>query len=365
MAMEIAVIGGGVAGLCTATELARLGHTAVLLERHARLFEETSTHNSGVIHAGLYYPSGSLKARSCVTGNRLTREFCEQYGVSHRICGKVIAAYSETEAAELDSLYRQAKQNGATGVRLITPDELNRIEPTVRPAVSALYSPATGILDIGDYLKAREREAIRAGVTILTSAEVLKIGTRNGRFTVRSSRGDLATDAVINAAGLWTDNVETLAGLIPKPVRPCRGEYFVVTGAKAQQINGLVYPVPHSDRSGLGVHLTKTVSGDLLIGPNVRWIDSKTDYETDREPLDRFLESTRKLLPGLEPGDLREAYTGIRPKLSGPGDPSADFEIADNRVDGALFLSLRGIESPGLTAAPALALEVANRISRL
>jgi glycerol-3-phosphate dehydrogenase len=171
-------------------------------------------------------------------------------------------------------------------------------------------------------------------------------------------------DIVINAAGLWTDSVETLAGFPPRTVRPCRGEYFVVTGPKARKISGLVYPVPHPDTAGLGVHLTKTMGDDLLIGPNVRWIESKTDYEGGREPLDRFLESARRLLPDLEPEDLQEAYCGIRPKLTGPGEPAADFEIAEFMTDRGLFITLRGIESPGLTAAPAIAREVTARVAR-
>ncbi len=362
---EIVVAGGGIAGVCAAAELARRGFAVTLLERHSRLFEETSTHNSGVIHAGLYYPPGSLKARTCVPGNRLTREFCERAGVPHRICGKLVVAHDETETAALENLLRNARSAGAPDVTRVPPEFVREREPSIRTPVAALWSPATGVLDVAEYLNARERDARRAGAEILTGAAVTGIRRDGSRLRIETTRGDTPADILVNAAGLWTDDLEKLAGLPSKTVHPCRGEYYVVTGRKAALVNGLVYPVPHADTAGLGVHLTRTAGGELLIGPNVNWTGSRTDYESGREPPDRFLESARELLPALEMTDLREGYSGIRPKLSPPGAPAADFEIGVEPAGGAFVVSLRGIESPGLTAAPALALETAVRIERL
>lgn len=352
--LEIAIVGGGIVGVCAAGALSRAGFEVTLLEQRARLFEETSTHNSGVIHAGLYYPEGSRKARTCVRGRELTYEFCAARDVPHAKCGKLLLALEESEVPALHELLQRAYANGAMEIREISPGEALRLEPNLARPVAALYSPESGVLDVGAYLHAREREALAAGAMLLTGAQVTAIDLNEGGARIESTRGAMRADLVIGAAGLWSDTIEQLAGVSAKPVRTCRGEYFAVYGERARLVSRLVYPVPGTNLAGLGVHLTPTTAGELLVGPNARWIDSRGNYEEDREGPGAFLESARRLLPALTREDLRTGYAGIRPKLVGPGEPAGDFEIEVH----SRFLSIRGIESPGLTAAPALAEEI-------
>lgn len=364
ISLKIAVVGGGIVGVCAAEALARAGHEVTLLERNARLFEEISTHNSGVIHAGLYYPEGSRKARTCVRGAALTYEFCVAHGVPHRRCGKLLLALSEEEVPALRSLIARAAANGAENVREVSPAEALELEPNIARPIAALFSPDSGVLDVGAYLQARERQALAAGATLLTHAEVTSIDFSDGNATLETTRGEMQADIVVGAGGLWSDELEARAGLPTIPVRLCRGEYYAVYGPRAALVSRLIYPVPGKTLAGLGVHLTPTPAGELLIGPNARWIKDKNDYETEREGPAAFLESVRRLLPSLEESDLRLGYTGIRPKLAGPEGPAADFEIAQ-LGPGGRFLSVRGIESPGLTAAPALAEEIAAIVHKI
>ena len=359
--LEIAVIGGGIVGVCAAATLAREGHAVTLLERRARLFEETSTHNSGVIHAGLYYPPGSRKARACVRGLVLTYEFCAARGVPHRKCGKLLVAMSQEEIPALRALLETAQTNGATGVREISPDEALALEPNLARPVAALFSEDSGVLDVGAYLQTREREALVAGAMLLTDAEVTAIELNSKEARIESKRGAMRADVVISAAGLWSDEVESLAGVPSKPVRACRGEYFAVYGERAGLVSRLVYPVPGAGLAGLGVHLTPTTAGELLVGPNAVWIDARDNYESGRAGPEAFLKSAQRLVPALALGDLRLGYTGIRPKLVGPRESAGDFEIAAH----GRFISVRGIESPGLTAAPALAEEIAAEVRKI
>ncbi len=204
------VIGGGVVGLCTASELARRGAAVVLIERHGRLFEETSTHNSGVVHAGFYYPPGSRRARTCVVGNRLTWEFCDRHEIAHRRSGKLVVAWTPGEAAKLKDLLATARANGANVAEAAAGQCAER-EPSLKPPLAALWSPHTGVLDVGGYLLAREREARSLGAEILVSAEVLSV--RGDPPVVESTRGAVEAHVVVNAAGLWTDDVERRATL--------------------------------------------------------------------------------------------------------------------------------------------------------
>lgn len=359
---EIVIVGGGIVGISLASTLCRTGCSVTVLERHARLFEETSTHNSGVIHAGIYYPPGSRKARTCVEGNALTYAFCEKHSIPHRRCGKLLLAFNQKESAALWEIAERAKKNGVKDVALLSAEDALAREPHVGRPRAALLIPSSGVLDVGEYLRVREREAISAGTQILCNAEVVRMEQDRTRPVVHTSRGEMECDLVIGSAGLWSDELEARASVAAKPVRPCRGEYFCVRGEKAGHVMGLVYPIPLPQLAGLGVHVTPAADGsELLIGPNTKWISRKDDYESGRDGAGPFLESARRLLPWLEEKDLHLAYSGIRPKLVGPGESAADFEI---EVLGSRrnFISLRGIESPGLTAAPALAREVAGMV---
>ena len=349
--VDVAVIGGGVVGLSCALDLAQRGRSVVLFERHARLGEETSTHNSGVIHAGIYYPNDSLRARLCVQGRRRLIARLREWEIPHRIGGKLIVARDGSEIAVLERLRENAERNGVTDLRLLEPAQVRALEPHV-VARPALWSPGPGVFDVGAYLRALEARLAGAGGTVLAGTPV--VGIERGPDAIEvvtANRGGARARLVINAAGLFADEVAAMCGETGHRIHPCRGEYAVVIPRKAHVIANLVYPVP--GHLGLGVHLTRTVHGELWLGPDARFIDDKRDYESNRRPAEDFFEEAHALCPALEPGDLRVGPSGIRPKRHGPGEAAADFHVAP-QADDPRILHMLGIESPGLTASPAI-----------
>lgn len=349
--IDVAVIGGGVVGLSCAYDLARRGRSVVLFERHARLGEETSTHNSGVIHAGIYYPEGSLKARLCVEGRRALIARLRAWDIPHRIGGKLIVAQDGPEIAVLERLRENAERNGVTDLRLLDPAQVRALEPHV-VARPALYSPGTGVFDVGAYLRALEARLVEASGVVLTNAPVIAVDRHaSGIEVATESRGGVRARLVVNAAGLFADDIAAMCGETGHRIHPCRGEYAVVIPRKAHVVSNLVYPVP--GHLGLGVHLTRTVHGELWLGPDARFIDDKGDYEGNRGPAEDFFDEAHRLCPALEPGDLRVGPSGIRPKRQGPGEAAADFHI-EPQTDDPRILHMIGIESPGLTASPAI-----------
>ncbi|MCB1154770.1 NAD(P)/FAD-dependent oxidoreductase [bacterium] len=355
--VDVTVVGGGVIGLSCAYELARHGRTVALLERHERMGEETSTHNSGVIHAGIYYPNGSVKAEVCVRGKALLEERLRAWNVPFVQRGKVIVAQSDDQIPTIERLKTIGDANGATGLRLMDAKELSGLEPHI-VGVAALHSPSTGVMDVGAYLRTLEARAIEAGAMVIPGARVegSDVG-RDAIATRTAAKGEIVSRALINAAGLYADDIARMCGEERFTVYPCRGEYATVIARKAHLVNGLVYPVPGT--LGLGVHLTKTVDGELLAGPDARYIEGKDDYESGRRDARDFAEEARALCPELTPDDFRLGSTGIRPKIYGPGEAKADFHIA-TQPDDARIVHLLGIESPGLTASPAIAIRTAK-----
>jgi len=345
------IIGGGVVGLSCAYELAQAGRSAAVLERHARFGEETSTHNSGVIHAGIYYPTGSWKARLCVEGREILRERLAQWKIAHTFCGKLILAVEENEIPILEQLERQGRANGVNDLQIVGADEARRREPHINPK-AALFSPSTGVFDVAEYLHLLAARAQAAGSLLVTKAEVVGVEAHPSAVTVRTAaRGALSGRRLINAAGLDADRVAALCGDRRHTIYPCRGEYATVIPSRAHLINGLVYPVPSEIH--LGVHLTKTAGGELWLGPDAKYIDGKTDYETNRRPAQDFYPEAQRLCPELRREDLRLGPSGIRPKRVGPGQPTVDFFI-ERQPDEPRIIHLIGLESPGLTAAPAI-----------
>ena len=374
---NVVIIGGGVVGCAIACELS--AHTAdvFLLEQLPRLGMATSTRNSGVIHSGIYYVPGSLKARLCLEGNRLTREFCVAHGVPHRDCGKIVVASHENEVATLERLAENGRVNGVENLRLIGTSEIREREPHVT-GVAALEVPSTSIVSAEELVKAYARVATDRGANILVDARVTALEPRSDFVVVSSEIGDQTHPAahparvlregvearcVVNSAGLYADEVAALMGNTSYRIYPVRGEYAEVTHARADLVNALVYPLPHTDQLGLGVHLTRTLWDTVLVGPTARYVTEKNNYERDRLPLEEFLHSARVLVPELELQDLRLAYSGIRPKLVAPEEHRiADFIIArDPQWPRAIHLV--GIESPGLTSAPAIARRVAALVA--
>ncbi len=370
---NVIIIGGGVVGSAIARELSAHTSDVFLLEQLPKLGMATSTRNSGVIHSGIYYPPGSLKARLCVEGNRLTKEFCAQHNVPHNLCGKLVIASHENEITALEKLMQNGLANGVEEIRIVTPERVREREPHIS-ALAALEVPSTGILSAEALVKAYARVAIEQGASVLTDARVTALRPVADALAVDIEVGDpddpaglvretVEARCVVNSAGLYSDEVAALLGSTHYRIYPVRGEYAEIIGHKANLVNALVYPLPHTDGLSLGVHLTHTLWGTVLIGPTARYVAKKNDYESDRQPVEEFLRDALPMLPELELEDLRLAYSGLRPKLVPPNEHGMVDFIIERDPKHPRAIHMVGIESPGLTAAPALAKYVASMVS--
>lgn len=353
----IVVIGAGVTGLASAMSLAQRGRDVVVLERHRKPGLETSTHNSGVIHAGLYYPPGSLKATMCVEGRDRLKAFCKLHDVPHHESGKLVVATDANEEVHLASLSANATASGVP-VEIVDHAFVAAREPHVR-ATRALWSPLTGWIDADSYVRVLHREVIAHGGHVLPASPVIGIEPAGETVTVITARERIDAELVINAAGLYADDVSRLCDGEDFTIYPCRGEYAELTPAATHLVRGLVYPVPHSSGHGLGVHLTRTASGTVWVGPTIRYQARKDDYENDREPLQGFFDSARQLLPSLQSGDLRLGGSGIRAKLHPANERYADFMIRTD-VRQPWLIHAAGIDSPGLTSSLAIGERIAD-----
>jgi L-2-hydroxyglutarate oxidase LhgO len=359
----IAVVGAGVVGLAIAARLAPRHPDLVLLERHPRHGQETSSRNSEVIHAGIYYPRGSLKAQLCVEGKRLLYEMCAARGVPHRRCGKIITAADETELPALDGLRERARGNGVELERL-SAEAVAGLEPHVRSA-GALLSPSSGIVSAHGLMDALLHEVRQAGAVFQPRSAVVRVERRNGEYRLDVETGgsveSITAERVVNAAGLEADTVAALAGIDVDAAgyrqHYCKGSYFSVAPARARLVSRLVYPVP--ERYSLGVHAVLGLEGRLRFGPDAEYVGRGADYRVDETKAPAFAEAARRILPAVKDEDLAPDTSGIRPKLQGPGQGFRDFVIAEESDRGLPgWVNLVGMDSPGLTSALAIARHV-------
>jgi L-2-hydroxyglutarate oxidase LhgO len=356
--IDVLIIGAGVTGLACGHAIAARGRSVCILERHPRAGTETSTHNSGVIHAGMYYPSGTLKTRLCVEGRPLLYQFCRERGVPHKRSGKLVVASSETEVATIEALRDKGAANGVEGLEIVDRAFIARREPSVT-AVAALFSPDTGIVDADALVRALLVASQREGAIFLPGTRIVAAEPSASSMRVRTESETIAARQVINAAGLYADEVSRMLGAESFTIYPCRGEYAELAASKRSLINGLVYPVPHPGGHGLGVHLTPSIAGNVWIGPTTHYQEKKDDYEGGRIPLEDFVAPTQALLPQVTLQDLRLSGSGIRPKLHPPEESFADFLIRRDRQNPRV-IQAAGIESPGLTACLAIGRMVAG-----
>jgi L-2-hydroxyglutarate oxidase LhgO len=362
--IDAAVIGAGVVGLAIARALARGGRSVIVLEREDRFGTATSSRNSEVIHAGLHYPHGSLKERLCIAGKALLYAFCASHHVAHRRCGKLTFAGSESERARLEAIAAHATAAGADdGLAWLERGEVAAIEPAVDCA-AALLTPSSGIVDAHGYMLALLGEAEDHGAVLACHAPVERIEHLAGGWRLHVGETRLDAGLVVNAAGLGAQAVaRATEGLDPAhvpPLHPVKGNYFTYSGKVP--FTRLIYPLPA--RGGLGVHLTLDLAGQARFGPDVEPV-ATIDYAVDPARKDAFLASVRRFWPEVDPDKLAPGYSGIRPRLTAPGEPLADFAIHGAETHGLPGLvNLFGIESPGLTASLAIAEHVVDLAGR-
>ncbi|MDQ3071001.1 MAG: FAD-dependent oxidoreductase [Acidobacteriota bacterium] len=356
----IAVNRAAVVGLASAIALRERGRNdVVLLERSLRPGHGASTHNSGVVHAGLYYPEGSLKAQLCLEGRERLYRFCERHGVSHVRCGKLVVATTARDLAGLEAVASNAARCGVD-IHYVDATFLRAREPHVR-ALAALWSPDTGWVDASAYVSALAARARAAGVHVLTASGAIDAAPRADGIEIVTPHERILADIVVNAAGTHADAVSAMLGGESFTIYPCRGEYVALSPRASALVGGLVYPVPLSAGHGLGIHLTRTLDREVFAGPTVRYQTSKDDLESSREPVSAFLAAVRELLPLVELADLRLGGSGIRAKLNGPDTPFADFRLSWDTRNHRLFHAA-GIDSPGLTSSLAIGEFVAKRV---
>jgi L-2-hydroxyglutarate oxidase LhgO len=363
--MQTLVIGAGVVGLAVARTLALAGHEVIVAEATTGIGNGVSSRNSEVIHGGMYYPADSLRAKHCIRGRRMLYDFCASHGVPHRRCGKLIVATNTAELAKIESIYKQGMLNGVEDLSLIYGNEVTALEPALT-CIAAVLSPQTGIIDSHALMLALQGELEDRGGMIAFGTRIEQMGRIDGQWEVRftgDEDGTFSVDAVVNAAGLSAPSLaRTTQGYpetrIPKLVM-AKGNYFGYSGRPA--FTRLIYPAPVD--GGLGIHVTLDMAGRMRFGPDVEWIEEEK-YEVDPARADSFYARIRTYWPGLKDGALVPDYSGIRPKLSGPGEPVVDFIIdtpAQHGVPG--LVQLFGIESPGLTSALSIADDVAAVLS--
>lgn len=363
--VQSVVIGAGVVGLAVGRALAQSGREVIVLEGADAIGTGTSSRNSEVIHAGIYYPAGSLKARLCVKGKEQLYAFCAEKGVDVRRCGKLIVATSAEQVAQLENIQKKAAANGVHDLQLLSREQARSLEPELE-CHAALLSPSTGIVDSHGLMLALQGDMENAGGALALLSPVASAQVQPDGILIRTADGtELLAQEVVNAAGLFAPSVASkIQGLDARHVPQAfyaKGNYFTLSGRAP--FSHLIYPVPEA--AGLGVHLTLDLGGQAKFGPDVQWVDSPDQLEVDPQRCEGFYAEVNKYWPGLKAGSLAPGYAGMRPKISGQGDAAADFVIQGAGTHGvAGLVNLFGIESPGLTSCMAIADEVLLQLTQ-
>jgi L-2-hydroxyglutarate oxidase LhgO len=372
MDVGITIIGAGVIGLAIAEKLSEENDNVFLIEKHPTFGQETSSRNSEVIHAGIYYTKNSLKSMLCVEGKRLLYDYCKKYDVPFNNCGKLIVATSEEEISVIEGIRQTAIKNGVDDLSVMDKGQITEMEPNIF-ALKALFSPSTGIVDSHSLMKQYETNTINNGGQIVYGSEVtgikkIKDGYEITLLDADKNRYIFTSGIVINSAGLASDKISEMVGIEDENLRIlfCKGEYFRVNPPKNKLINRLIYPVPHPNMEGIGIHITIDMGGGVKLGPDVKYLESNVyDYKLTVSKQEAFYLSAKKFLPFLEYEDIAPEMAGIRPKIQKPGEPLRDFYIKEESERGYPgFINLIGMESPGLTSSIAIAKYVKELINK-
>lgn len=356
---DVAVVGGGVVGCAIARELSRYRLSVVLLEKESDVARGTSGKNSGVVHTGFNVPKGSVKAPLNVLGASMFEELCTTLNVPFKRVGKLVVAITAAEAPDLEKLKALGDANGVPSLEIIDSKEIKRMEPNIS-GYAAMNAPSAAITCPFRLTIALAESAVANGADILLQTEVKGISGKLGEFRIKTTRGTIQSKLIVNSAGLYADRIARLAGIRRYTIYPCRGEYVIIDKARSDLISRMIYPVPPKGGSGLGVHLTPTIDGNILIGPSAAYVRSKTNDGTTGAMARQLVKEAQELLPGLSRRDVITSYAGLRPKtVSSSVGGFNDFTIEElPELPGMMHLV--GIESPGLTAAPAIALDIAK-----
>jgi L-2-hydroxyglutarate oxidase LhgO len=371
MDVDITIIGAGVVGLAIAQEISEWNKNVYLLEKHLSFGQETSSRNSEVIHAGIYYTKGSLKSKLCVEGKWLIYDFCKKHDIPYNNCGKLIVATSEEEIKIIEGIRQTALKNGVDDLEVYEKDQIFSLEPHIY-ALKALFSPSTGIVDSHSLMKQYETNAVNNGCNIVYGSEVKAVKKIDGGYEISMLDSDnkdysFTSRLVINSAGLTSDKISEMVGIEDDKLKIqfCKGEYFRLNPPKNKLIKHLVYPVPHHNMEGIGIHVTIDMAGGVKLGPDVKYLDTNVyDYKLTPSKQKAFFDSAKKFLPFIDFEDLSPEMAGIRPKIQKPGEPLRDFYISEETERGFPgFINLIGMESPGLTSSLAIAKYVNNLIN--
>ncbi len=360
---DVIVIGAGVIGCAVARELSRYKLSVAVLEKDSDVAGGTSGRNSGVVHAGFNSRPGSLMARYCVEGNLEFEELCRELDVPYIRTGKLVTALDKDDLKGLDRLMDAGRKNGVPGLEIVGREEIKRMEPEIE-GIAALYSPVTAVTNPFLLTVALAENAWANGVRFFLHTKVTSIQRHQDHFTIRAGRRSFQSSWIVNCAGLYADRIARMVGIDEYQIYPCRGEYYILDKRVSQHLKMPVYPVPKPTEGGLGVHLTPTVEGNILIGPSAEYIRSRDDYATTDPVMKQLFKEARDLLPAITEKDFIRNYSGIRPKLVGPKVGGFGDFIIEDRQDVKGFINLVGIESPGLTSAMPIARRVVEMLDQ-